>query len=208
MKKLIFCIFLSLNLAFGFSEGEDYIKLEKPLNVGENSLVKVFSYACIFCYKYDKGVTPKLLKSLEGVKFTPYHLSQKGDFGLIASEIFATLIALDEKNGTNLLDENSLFKRAKFAIYNAYHDKKMQWQNERDFLDFALKSVGLSQDEFKEARDLARTNELLKAWQDSYEVAKIQGVPSFVVNGKFLVLTKNVKSVDDLASLIEFLLKK
>lgn len=208
MKKLIFCIFLSLNLAFGFSEGEDYIKLEKPLNVGENSLVKVFSYACIFCYKYDKSVTPKLLKNLNGVKFTPYHLSQKGDFGLIASEIFATLIALDEKNGTNLLDENSLFKRAKFAIYNAYHDKKMQWQNERDFLDFALKSVGLSQDEFKEARDLERTNELLKAWQDSYEVAKIQGVPSFVVNGKFLVLTKNIKSVDDLTKLVEFLLKK
>lgn len=208
MKKLIFCIFLSLNLAFAFNQNEDYIILDKPLNVSENSLIKVFSYACIFCYKYDKSVTPKLLKNLNNVKFIPYHLSQKGNFGNKASEIFATLIALDEQNSTNLTDENSLFKRAKFALYTAYHDKKIEWQNEQDFLDFALNSVGLNQNEFENAKNLTRTKELLNAWQDSYDVAKIQGVPSFVVNGKFLVLTKNIKSVDDLTKLVEFLLKK
>ena len=41
--------------AAAFTEGEDYVKLEKPLPVEQNTLVKVFSYACPFCYKYDKG---------------------------------------------------------------------------------------------------------------------------------------------------------
>ena len=36
--------------AAAFTEGEDYVKLEKPLPVEQNTLVKVFSYACPFCY--------------------------------------------------------------------------------------------------------------------------------------------------------------
>ena len=54
--------------AAAFTEGEDYVKLEKPLSVEQNTLVKVFSYACPFCYKYDKTVTPKVVEKVAGLK--------------------------------------------------------------------------------------------------------------------------------------------
>ena len=50
--------------AAAFTEGEDYVKLQKPLPVEQNTLVKVFSYACPFCYKYDKTVTPKVVEKI------------------------------------------------------------------------------------------------------------------------------------------------
>ena len=49
---LVTMIFGALSAA-AFTEDEDYVKLEKPLSVEQNTLVKVFSYACPFCYKYD-----------------------------------------------------------------------------------------------------------------------------------------------------------
>ena len=112
--------------AAAFTEGEDYVKLQKPLPVEQNTLVKVFSYACPFCYKYDKTVTPKVVEKVAGLKYVPFHLKTKGEYGEAASKIFAVLVVMDEEKGVSLLDENSLFKKAKFAYYKAYHDQKQR----------------------------------------------------------------------------------
>ncbi len=41
-----------------------------------------------------------------------------------------------------------------------------------------------------------------------YDVAKIQGVPAYVVNGKYLIYTKSIKSIDAMADLIRELASK
>ena len=40
--------------ASAFTEGTDYMVLEKPIPNADKTLIKVFSYACPFCYKYEK----------------------------------------------------------------------------------------------------------------------------------------------------------
>ena len=96
-SKAIFAVAVAGAIsASAFSEGEDYVKLEKPLSVGQNTLVKVFSYACPFCYKYDKSVTPKVVEKIPGLKYEPFHLKTKGDYGEVASKVFAVLITMDE----------------------------------------------------------------------------------------------------------------
>lgn len=47
--------------ASAFTEGTDYMVLEKPIPNADKTLIKVFSYACPFCYKYDKAVTGRFL---------------------------------------------------------------------------------------------------------------------------------------------------
>lgn len=49
--------------ASAFTEGTDYMVLEKPIPNADKTLIKVFSYACPFCYKYDKAVTGPFLTS-------------------------------------------------------------------------------------------------------------------------------------------------
>ncbi|MGB2552202.1 MULTISPECIES: thiol:disulfide interchange protein DsbA/DsbL [unclassified Campylobacter] len=197
--------------ANAFTEGKDYMVLEKPLSVEKGTLTKVFSYACPFCYKYDKSVTPKVVEKVSGLKYVPYHLKTKAEYGEAASKVLAVLVVKDQEKGVNLLDDNSMFKKAKFAYYKAYHDKKERWndgKNPEAFIKTGLDAAGMSMDEYNKELENPKVIELLKKWDESYEVAKIQGVPAFVVDGKYLIYTSTITSVDGFAKLIEELLKK
>jgi len=197
--------------SFGFTEGTDYVKLEKPIPNADKTLIKVFSYDCPFCYKYEKAVVPVIVPKLpEGVTYRPFHLKTKGKYGATASELFAVLMIKDQDNGIkSVMDEHSQFKKAKLAYYHAYHDKKERWDAGADaFLETGLQASGLSKAEFDKMKGDPRVKALFNEWEQSYDVAKIQGVPGFVVNGKYLIYTKNITSPDGMVELIKELLAK
>ena len=210
IKMLILSAFFALNLS-ALTEGVEYQTLVKPLNVPKNSVVKVFSYDCPHCYQFDRSITKKLMAKLDGVKFMPYHLSTKGKLGESASKIFATLISIDEINGTDLLSDESKFKQAKFAIYKARHDEKDDFNDGKDkqrFIDLALNAAHVSKDEYEKALSSERAKELLNEWFASYDVASISGVPAFVVSGKYLINLNAASSIDEMAKTIKELLDK
>ena len=205
----VFCLLGSM--ANALEEGKEYQILQKPLDVPKNSVVKVFSYECPHCYKFDKTVTPKLFSELDGVKFIPYHLKTKGKLGETASKIFAAMIVLDEAGDVSLLSDKSKFKKAKFAIYKATHDKDDDFNGGKDkarFIQTALSAAGVSDADYDKALASERAQEILKAWDDSYDVAKIQGVPAYVVGGKYLINVKAIGSVDAMAAAVKELLAK
>jgi protein-disulfide isomerase len=211
-RKLIIasCALMSLS-AVAFTEGTDYMVLEKPIPDAQGTLIKIFSYDCPFCYKYDKAVTPGVMQKVgDVVKFVPFHLETKGKYGVAASELFAVLIQKDQAAGVPLLDDKSLFKKAKFAYYGAYHDKKERWDGGvDDFLKTGLDAVGMSKEEFETAKQDPKVQEMIKRWKDyAYDPAKVQGVPAFVVNGKYLIYTKSIRSVDGMADLVKELASK
>ncbi|MCD8213550.1 MAG: thiol:disulfide interchange protein DsbA/DsbL [Campylobacter sp.] len=196
---------------FALEEGVDYKTLQKPLNVPKNSVVKVFSYDCQHCYKFDKSVTKKLMSKLDGVKFIPYHLSSKCKLGETASKIFASLIAIDETDGIDLLSDESKFKKAKFAIYKARHDKGDDFDNGKDkerFIKLALEAANVSQSQYEKSLASPKAKELIDAWFDSYDVAVISGVPAFVVSGKYLINLDSATSIDKMADIVKELLAK
>ncbi|WP_459875745.1 thiol:disulfide interchange protein DsbA/DsbL [Campylobacter concisus] len=210
IKMLILSAFFALNLS-ALTEGVEYQTLAKPLNVPKNSVVKVFSYDCPHCYKFDRTITRKLMSKLDGVKFIPYHLSTKGKLGETTSKIFAALISIDEANGTDLLSDESKFKQAKFAIYKARHDKKDDFANGKDkekFLNLALEAAHVSKADYEKALSSERAKELLNEWFASYDVASISGVPAFVVSGKYLINLSAASSIDEMAKTIKELLDK
>lgn len=205
----------ALALPFGasaFTEGTDYMTLEKPIPNADKTLIKVFSYSCPFCYKYDKAVTgPVVEKVKDLVTFVPFHLETKGEYGKQGSDVFAVMIAKDKAAGISLFDANSQFKKAKFAYYAAYHDKKERWSDGKDpaaFIKTGLDAAGMSQTDFDTALKTPEVQETLGKWKAAYDVAKIQGVPAYVVNGKYLIYTKNIKSIDSMAALVRELASK
>ena len=208
IKMLILSAFFALNLS-ALTEGVEYQTLAKPLNVPKNSVVKVFSYDCPHCYKFDRTITRKLMSKLDGVKFIPYHLSTKGKLGETTSKIFAALISIDEANGTDLLSDESKFKQAKFAIYKARHDEKDDFNDGKQrFIDLALNAAHVSKDEYEKALSSERAKELLNEWFASYDIASISGVPAFVVSGKYLINLNAASSIDEMAKTIKELLDK
>ena len=127
-KKTLFALGLSViaATAMAATEGTDYVKLDKPMVNAEGKLTKIFSYDCPFCFKYDVGVDPKVLPRIEkelGLAFNPVHLETKGKYGRVASEFLAMCMLKDKAAGVSIESKDSLFKKAKDAIYQAYHKK-------------------------------------------------------------------------------------
>ena len=197
--------------AFAFAEGTDYVALSAPLPGGEGKLVKVWSYDCPFCYRYDKGVVPILKEKLgKELTFKDYHLHTKGKYGNQGDDVLAVLWVEDEAAGRDPTDEGSLHKKAKFALYQAYHDKKERWDAGEDaFLKTALDAAGMSRADFDQKKNDPKVQALVKSWKDcTYDVAKVQGVPAFVVNGKYLLKTASITSIDSMVDNIRELSKK
>ena len=196
--------------AADFKEGTDYVKLAKPLANANGTVIKVFSYDCPFCFRYDIGVDPKAVPMIEkaGLTFEPRHLETKGKYGRTASEFFAMCILKDEKAGRSIEAKDSLFKKAKDAVYFAYHRKGERWtKGEGAFIDTLCGATGISAAEFDKERKTAAVQNLANSWKSVYDVAKIQGIPAYVVNGKWLIMTKNIRSIDGFVALIQKLSK-
>lgn len=200
-------LFGALN-ANAFELGKDYTILQNPLDLPKNSLVKVFSYACQYCYKFDKGVTPKVVAALPQIEFEPYHLSTKGPFGESTSKLLAVMLVKDRAAKTDIFDDKSLFKKTKFAIYKAVHDKKTEFSSKDEFIDNALKATGMNKAAYENALNMPEVQSLLKTWEDGYEVAKLQGIPVFLVGGKYVVYPQHLGSVDNFIELVKELSAK
>ena len=76
------------------------------------------------------------------------------------------------------------------------------------FIAAALGATGVSDADYDKALDSARAQEILKTWDESYDVAKIQGVPAFVGGGKYLLNVQVLGSVDAMTEAIKELLVK
>ena len=66
---------------------------------------------------------------------------------------------------------------------------------------------GISPEDFAEQRKTQAVQKLADAWKVSYEAAKVQGIPAFVVNGKYLVLNKSLRNAQGLVTLLNELSK-
>ena len=64
-------------------------------------------------------------------------------------------------------------------------------------------ATGISAEEFAKARNDEAVKKLCAEWKASYDVAKIQGIPAYVVNGKYLIMTKSIRNFDGMVNLVK-----
>ena len=64
-------------------------------------------------------------------------------------------------------------------------------------------ATGISADEFAKAKNDPAVKAMCDEGKLSYDVAKIQGIPAYVVNGKYLIMTKSIRSLDGMVELVK-----
>lgn len=75
---------------------------------------------------------------------------------------------------------------------------------EKAFIEEMSKASGISAAEFAKERQSKPVQQLRQFWRDtSYDIARMQGIPAFVVNGKYLILNKSLRSAKDLNVLVK-----
>lgn len=205
---LVASVFLSLQFlhAESLKEGNDYILLDKPLNVPKNSIIEVFNVGCPHCANIQK-VLPKLFALLpDDVHFIPYHIITGAPFSMQASQVLAVSLILDKAQNLSPKDPKSHFNRSLESYFEANFYRPKRFNNAQAFIAHGLKAAGISQETFDTTLKDSNTQALLKMWQTIAQETKIQGVPSFIINGKYLLLTQGLKGEEDFIYKINYLL--
>lgn len=217
MKRIlaILCIALVSLLNAQVLKGVHYEILPFNVNAPEKSVIKVSRYNCQFCYKYDELVVDKVISQLSEFEYIPYHSAYGAEFGKLASSVLAVMIAKDKDDNVSLIDEKSSYHTTNMAIYKAYHSDKNDFggdstkkKNVNKFLKIALKPTGMSIKEYEERLQTPKVKEILDIWgvDESGMAAKlagIQGVPSFIVDGKYIINPRAIQNPTQFAQMIK-----
>lgn len=197
MKTSLTTLAAALFMTFTASAA-DVIDIDTPAL--DNTVQKVYSVYCPFCYKYEKSVTPNLVKNLPaGTEFQPVCLENKGALGLESCEVLAAADTISHEK----------YKAAKLAMYSAVHDKKLKNVKgakavKGELAAIGLKAADMSQADFEKALSTKSAQDKLAYDRTiALTIAKVKGIPAIVIGGNKLVDTSTVSSLPDLDDTIK-----
>ncbi|WP_161787367.1 thioredoxin domain-containing protein [Endozoicomonas numazuensis] len=200
MKKPLALILLLLAMpmtvfATNFVEGKDFTRLPASFEKStQPTLAEVFSVYCHNCYRWDQEMIDSVKQRMEkkDVSFRQKHIAYVAEFGDRASEALAVVKGTAHAE----LVKDGLFE----AVQKG---NPGEWENEEAFFK-TLSQSGLSREEFQKRLKDPVVQARLKNWK-MYEET-LPSVPSFVVNGQYLVNMSSIRSFDQFYSLIDYLL--
>ena len=188
-KSLVFgaflsAIFASVSLAKSYDELPQHVQLKDA----KGTIVEIFSYQCIHCYNHFRAKTMALLgQKFPNMIFHEWQVAQMGEYGAQMDKILKAYFEATFKHRFRFSDEGQFYSIA-LAIFNEMHKITVN-----DIQNYALSESGKAY--------------LAKSAQ-AYEVAKINGTPGFIINGKYLLDMSKINSIDDLQKVVSELVDK
>ena len=180
-----------------YAEGTHYKVLVNPGNVDEPGQVEVrefFSYICPHCFSLEPVIEDWLEDKPEHVNYvrSPVTFLQNAEPLARAYYVADILDKVDEIHK---------------PLFDAIHKHREPLFTPTALADFFAK-YGVEEDEFNQlyssfgvSTKLRQTDALARDYQ-------IRGVPSFVVNGKYLILRDGLRNNQEMFDVIDFLVKK
>ncbi|GAM65365.1 disulfide interchange protein dsbA [Vibrio ishigakensis] len=197
MKKLIALMatmFIALTAhAAQFKEGENYTVLDLPAT-SSPTVNEFFSFYCPHCNQFEP-IMDTLKKSLpENAKFQKTHVSfMGGNMGVPMSKAYATMVVLKA--------EDQMVP----VMFRRIHQLNAAPKNEDELRQIFL-DEGIDAKKFDAAYKGFAVDSMQRRFDKQFKDAGLRGVPSIVVNGKYLVQTGSIKSTQDLINLVNYLL--
>lgn len=185
-----------------FSEGSQYIKLDKPISGGPQVL-EFFSFYCPHCYQFEEiyHVSDAIRKSLpEGVKIVKYHVEFLGTLGKELTQAWAVAMALGIED------------KVTQPMFDAIQ-KKQSVHTLADIKNIFVK-VGVKPEEYDAALNSFMVKSLVAQQEKAAEELQLRGVPAVFVNGKYQVKNDglDIASMDnyvaEFVNVVKFLVAK
>ncbi|MCE0493666.1 thiol:disulfide interchange protein DsbA/DsbL [Vibrio salinus] len=206
MKKL-FALFATILISLSaqattFKEGVDYKVLDRPHS--EQPVVnEFFSFYCPHCFQFEHYIEQLKQHFLGKAIFTRSHVSfLGGDMGENMTKAYATMVSLNV--------EDKLIP----AMFNQIQVKR-EPPLDIEELKQIFTAHGVSTEDFNDAFNSFAVDSMARKFDKDFMDSGLRGVPSVVVNNKYLITLKpnrNMTSVDSFfqiyTELVEYLLKK
>ena len=169
-----------------YKEGVHYAVVNKGPKTKKIEIKEYFSFLCPHCYDFYRDVLPKLEKHLpKNVKFTQSHVDfLGGQTGKDLSRAFAVAELLNVK------------QKMEKVLFDAIHVKKQRIVNLRDIRKLFVAN-GVDGKEFDSLVNSFMVNTRVSQMAHDAAEDDIHGVPELVINGKYKVLKKDIKTWDD-----------
>lgn len=202
MKKLIhavqffaivFTAFFATQLAAQtqFVEGRDYIKIAGIPEAKKPVIREFFSYNCLHCYRQDgffSATMAKLDGSVDfertpvGAGYSSWQLSQEAYY---------------------LAQRFNITSQAHGDLFTRIHEGKGAFTRQDELIQFFIEQ-GVAKEKIDKAIASPDSKLALLNYDTQAQLADIRGVPSLLVNGKYLVTSKT-HSTDELSALLKYL---
>lgn len=179
-----------------FKEGVHYKVLNDGPGTTKPEITEFFSFFCGHCYNFSKAVVPQIKRTLpDGVKFRQEHVEFIGNTGKEMSRAFAIA---EQLNVADTVDK---------ALFKAIHEDNKTFNNMDDIKKIFIAN-GVTSKEFDAVANSFLVNSQVDKMRRDVENSGIEGVPSLVVDGKYLVLTDHIKSYQEMLDIAYYLAQK
>ncbi|MCG9695396.1 thiol:disulfide interchange protein DsbA/DsbL [Shewanella sp. Isolate11] len=183
-------------LAANFEEGVNYTVINQGPATAKPEVTEFFSFFCPHCYNFAKQQIPEIKAKLpEGVAFKQNHVDFIGrEMGVEMSRAFAVAHQLNVED------------KIEPALFAAIHDKKQRFVSRNDIRQLFIAN-GVAGKDFDAAADSFMVSAQMAQMKRATENAKLSGVPSLVVNGKYRIEMGSLKSMNELMQLTDYLIQ-
>ena len=200
MKKLLILLFLLVNSAVlqaaGYTEGVEYKALPpQPTDTGEKiEVLEFFWYGCPHCYTFEPYIKAWKKTKPDNVEFLRVPAIFRPDWEIQARTYYAL---------TNMGVIEDMHEK----IFAAIHNDKKKLNKKATLTDFVVKN-GVDRKKFEEEYNSFSVDTMVRKAKKKQTAYKIQGVPSIVVNGKYLSSASMSGSYDNLVKILDYLVAK
>ncbi|MFB9067687.1 thiol:disulfide interchange protein DsbA/DsbL [Pseudofulvimonas gallinarii] len=160
-----------------YNEGQHYRRIDPPVPTqaaeGKVEVVEMFSYACVHCANFEPFITSWKASLPEHVEFRP-----------IPAVFNATWEALARTY--HALSEMGALERLHGELFKAIHQERKPLGNLEAIADFVA-GKGVDRAAFLAAAQSEQTTARIQRERELAMSYRIEGTPSMVVNGKYLV---------------------
>ncbi|MGH8036881.1 MAG: thiol:disulfide interchange protein DsbA/DsbL [Stenotrophomonas sp.] len=161
-------------------EGKDYELIEAPGPfaplAGKIEVAEIFGYTCPHCAHFEPILDAWAKKLPKDVRFTPVPAVFGGYWDSYARAYYAA-------------DQLGVAKRSHAAMFNALHEARslpMQNVSPAELAGF-YKDYGVTAEQYTAALESDAVTRKLAVAKTFAQRVKVQGTPSLVINGKYLV---------------------
>ena len=191
-------LLISVSAQAQLTLGRDYVNIEPPQptdNPAKIEVVEFFSYGCPHCNDFHPLISRWASKLPADVSFRRVPVSfgraQWANIGKLyyAAEAIGELGKLDN------------------AAFHAIHVKSIKLYDDNTITEWAAQQ-GVDKAKFGEAYKSFGVASKMQRADQMAAAYKIQGVPAIAVDGRYLVVGKEVKSYEDLLTLADQLIGK
>lgn len=177
--------------------GRDYLELSPhhPVSTGERvEVIEFFYYGCPVCYEAQPHIAKWLMRAGPGVAIlrVPAVFTESSES---FARSFYTLGAMSE------------IGRLHWPLYDNHHFDGKQLNEEKNIVEWVA-SNGVDRGRFTElwkSDEIKAQVEAAKKALDSYQV---KGVPSFVIDGKYLTSARMAGGVREMMRVVEQLVER